>query len=353
MKDWRNTLISPGVSILDALKIIDSGSLRIALVVDEGGRLLGTVTDGDIRRALLKEAPLSAPVTSVMNRNPIVARLNSDPEAILAMMRQRDVGQIPVVDDGGRVVGFEVLTDLLGRRSRDNQVVIMAGGLGRRLHPLTENCPKPMLPVGDKPLLELVLEGLISHGFRRFFLAVNYKGEMIKEHFGAGEKWGIDLDYLWEDKRLGTAGPLSLLPEKPERPLLVVNGDILTRTNFGHLLEYHGRQETSAVMCVKDYSFQVPYGVVQVEGDRLVAIREKPVHNFFVNAGMYVLSPEALDFIPKDSFFDMPALFSRLIEAGRKTSIYPVTEFWLDVGRKDDLDQANQEARRLKEAGDD
>jgi NDP-sugar pyrophosphorylase family protein len=219
----------------------------------------------------------------------------------------------------------------------------MAGGLGTRLQPLTDECPKPLLMVNGKPILETILESFVEQGFKRIFLSINFKAEMIRNYFGAGERWGIQIEYLHENTCLGTAGALSLLPEKPTAPVIVMNGDLLTRTNFDNLLQFHITQGATATMVVREYDFQVPYGVVRLDGTRIDAIEEKPVHKFFVNAGIYALSPEALDYLPAGVFFDMPALFEHLITADKVTAAYPLREYWLDIGQLEEFERAQRE----------
>jgi NDP-sugar pyrophosphorylase family protein len=222
-------------------------------------------------------------------------------------------------------------------------VVLMAGGLGTRLQPLTDECPKPLLAVGGRPILETILESFAEQGFKRIFLSVNHKAEMIRSHFGAGERWGVQVEYLHESIRLGTAGALSLLPERPTTPVVVMNGDLLTRTNFDNLLRFHNAQDAIATMAVREYDFQVPYGVVRLNGANIESIEEKPVQRFFVNAGIYTLSPEALDYLPIQTMFDMPNLFEHLIAAGKTTAAYPLREYWLDIGRLEELERAQRE----------
>ncbi|WP_018132197.1 nucleotidyltransferase family protein [Effusibacillus pohliae] len=343
MMRWKKISIYPSTPILKAIEIIDAGAMKIALVVDEGHRLLGTVTDGDIRRGILRGIGLDDPVETVMNPNPITARANEARQTVLAIMKLKRLHQIPIVDEQGRLVGIETLDDLLKGNCRDNWVVLMAGGLGSRLRPLTDLFPKPLLKVGSKPILETIMENFIEHGFRKFYLAVNYKAEMIEEYFGDGSRWGVEIHYVREEKRLGTAGALGLLPEKPDKPIVVMNGDLLTKVNFQQLLDFHMEHRAQATMCVREYDFQVPYGVVKVDKSRLVGIDEKPVQKFFVNAGIYVLEPEALDLIPQDEFFDMPTLFDKLIELNCETVVFPIREYWLDIGRKEDFERANGE----------
>jgi NDP-sugar pyrophosphorylase family protein len=258
-------------------------------------------------------------------------------------MTQKDLRHIPVLDEQGRIVDLKILEDLIKRSSQDNWVVLMAGGLGARLRPLTNDCPKPMLRIGNKPLLETILENFIDFGYQRFFMAVNYKAEMIEDHFGDGSDWGVTIEYLREKKPLGTAGALGLLPARPSLPFLVMNGDVLTKINLQHLLDFHQTYQAKATMCVREYRFQVPYGVIQTDQHRLKIIDEKPVQKFFVNAGIYVLEPLVLDFVPDNDYLDMPALFEGLITKGLETIVFPIREYWMDIGRLDDIERANGE----------
>ena len=341
MKTWRDALTSPTSTVREAVSTIDAAGLQIAIVVDEDGRLLGTVTDGDVRRAILRGVALDDAVTGVMNENPTTAREHDDRETLLTLMRQRHLHQIPLLDATWRVVGLEVLDNLLQPKQRPNAVVLMAGGLGSRLSPLTDNTPKPLLHVGSKPILETILEAFVQHGFGRFYLSVNYLAEQVEAHFGDGSRWGVEIEYLRERERLGTAGALSLLPERPAEPLFVMNGDLLTRLNFAHLLDFHTEHAAAATMCVREYEMQVPYGVIETRSHRILDIREKPTERYLVNAGVYVLQPDVLDLIPDGKFFDMPELFMRLIQQEKETAVFPIREYWMDIGRLEDFDRAN------------
>lgn len=343
MKDWKKILVSPETPILQALQVIDKGSLQIALVIDGEHRLRGTVTDGDVRRGILKGIGLDRPVRDVMNSAPTIARLNDGRENILTIMRSKELRHIPVVDENGIIVGVEFLEELIQVRQRDNWVVLMAGGMGSRLRPLTDECPKPLLKVGSKPILETIIENFIEYGFHRFFLSVNYKAEMLKEYFSDGSRWGVEIGYLHEDHPMGTAGPLGLLPQRPTSPFLVMNGDLLTKVNFQQLLDYHQEHAASATMCVREYTFQVPYGVAKLEKHRLLDIEEKPVHRSFVSAGIYVLEPRVLDLVPAGSYYDMPDLFKQMIARQFEVTTFPIREYWLDIGRMDDLERAKGE----------
>lgn len=343
MNRWKETLISPDTTILRAIEVIDASSLQIALVVDEAGKLLGTVTDGDIRRSILKGLQLSNPVTLVMCAEPTAASSHESRDSIVAMMKVKQIRQIPVVDAKGCVIGLDVWDDLASKKKRQNVVVLMAGGLGSRLGDLTTNCPKPLLPVGNKPVLETILNNCIEYGFSDFYISVNYMGDMLKEYFGDGSRWGVGIKYIEEDKRLGTAGALGLLNDKPSLPVLVMNSDVLTKINLQHLMDFHDEHNSSATMCIREYDVQVPYGVVKIEKYKLLGIEEKPLHRFFVSAGINVLNPDVLDLVPKNEYFDMPALFDKLLERQLATSVFPVHEYWLDIGRLSDYERANGE----------
>ena len=339
-KDWKDILTPPTLSIVDTMRLIDKTAMQIALVTDENGMLLGTVTDGDIRRAILKGSDLREPVEKIMNTRPTTFRANESRQDMLVAMRLLMLTNIPIIDEQNRVVGLQVIDSLLTPAPKENRVVLMAGGLGTRLGPLTRNCPKPLLNVGGRPVLQTILESFIEHGFRHFYFSVNYQAKMIEEFFGDGGKWNVDIQYIHEDKKLGTAGALSLLPEKPSLPLVVMNGDILTKINFQQLLEFHADHRAIATMCVHKYDLQIPYGVVNVEKHRLTHITEKPTQSFFINAGIYVLEPRALEFIPSSTFFDMPSLFDKLLQLKLEAAVFPLREYWLDIGHMTDFERA-------------
>jgi len=343
MVNWKAILVSPDTPVIEAIRVIENTALQIALVVDAEGRLLGTVTDGDIRRAILQAVPMQDPVRRIMCDAPTVGSVHDDLEALLSLMKRKVLRQIPILDDFGRITGLETVHHLLESRVIGNPVVLMAGGEGNRLRPLTEDCPKPLLKIGPKPILEVILENFLGCGFKRFFISINYKGEMIEAHFGDGSRWGADIRYLREDRALGTAGALRLLPEPPLLPVVVMNGDLLTKVNFASLLDFHQETGSAATMCVRDYDLQVPYGVAQVDGHRLVGLEEKPRHNFFVNAGIYVLEPRAVGLIPTGARFDMTTLFERLVADGENVSVFPIREYWLDIGRIGDYERAKAE----------
>ena len=322
---------------------IDAGRAQLALVVEDDRRLVGTVTDGDVRRALLHGVALDDPVASIVRREPVCAPPSTTTEELLELMDEHKIEQVPILD-AGRVVDVVLLRDLVHPGSHEHPVVIVAGGEGRRLRPLTEDVPKPMLPVGGKPLLEGTLERVRDAGFSKVFLSVNYQADAIEQHFGTGDAIGVDIEYIREDVPLGSAGSLQLLRERLDRPFVVMNGDVLTNVDFDALLRFHRSEGNLLTMCVKQYVLQVPYGVVELEGTEVTEIREKPEVKFFVNAGIYALSPEAMDLVPDEQReFHMTELIEAARAAGARVGSFAVREYWLDVGQFADYERANEE----------
>jgi dTDP-glucose pyrophosphorylase len=341
MKDWQQVLIGPHTTLREALAVIDRTGSQMALVVDNDHRLLGTLSDGDIRRALLKGIALADPVVGAMHTAPSVALAGEPRERVLATMRRKGIHQMPVVDAQHRVVGLELYVDYFDTPRRPNWVVIMAGGLGTRLGALTRDMPKPMLPVGSRPLLETIVRHIADQGFERLYLAVNYKAEQIESHFGDGSALGVDIRYLREEQRLGTAGALGLLPQTPEHPLIVTNADLLTKEDFGNMVDRHAESSAAATMAVRPYEMQVPFGVVRERDGQIEAIDEKPLQRFVVSAGIYVLSPPTLALVPAGQALDMPALYDAIIARGLKARTHHVRSYWLDIGRLSDYERAN------------
>jgi dTDP-glucose pyrophosphorylase len=344
MKPWRKALVNSDVTLEQAIEVLDKAALRIALVVDANDKLLGTLTDGDVRRALLKHLPLETPVTQVMNTQPKTAEQSWTESRILAVMEQLELLQLPLVDSDGQIVGLANLHDILNKHRHDNPVFLMAGGFGTRLRPLTNNCPKPMLKVGDKPILEQILLNFVEAGFHRFYISTHYMPEVIRDYFGNGEKWGVSIQYVHEEEPLGTGGALGLLPhDEIDQPLFMMNGDLLTSLNLHSFLEFHETHNGVATMCVREYEHQVPYGVITSEGTQIKSMVEKPVHRFFVNAGIYLLSPALVKSVEPGTRIDMPTLLERHIDAGKAVNMFPIHEYWLDIGRMDDFYKAQTE----------
>lgn len=345
----ENILISEQTTILRALEVIDQAALEIALVVDENKALIGTLTDGDIRRGLIRGNSLQTAVRELMNPSPQVASQSTPDDELLFMMTNRSIKQLPVIDHKRRVIRLVTLQELITLKPRDNIAIIMAGGKGTRLGDLTRNTPKPLLSVGSRPIIATIVEQLRRHGIRNIYISVNYHAQLIKDYFTQNPVDGVDLKFIEEENFMGTAGSLSLLDHRPEEPLLVMNGDILSPVNFANLIEYHKTAAKALTVCTREFSFQIPYGVLHMRGDELIDIDEKPSQNIFINAGIYVLEPKLLDFIPKDRRYDMPELIKRACKMGKGVNCYPVSEFWLDIGNPQDYNKANREFARISE----
>ena len=343
MSNWRDALVSSSTSLRQTIEAITEGNLQIALVVDSENKLLGTVTDGDVRKAILAGKDLNITAGEAMRSQPITSASKTPRAEILKLMRENRIHQMPLVDDQGRVVDVLTVDDMIGAAHKPNAVVIMAGGLGTRLHPLTEETPKPMLKVGGKPILETIIQSFIDQGFTNFFVSVNYKANIISEYFGDGSRLGAKISYLHEKSRLGTAGGLSLLPRDVHAPIIVMNGDLLTRISVDALLDFHERESAVATMVVREDHYQVPYGVVEVDGTQIVGVEEKPIQRHLVNAGIYVISQDGLNNIPDNTFYDMPTHFAKLAANGHRTAAFPLHEYWVDIGRLDELERAQRE----------
>ena len=339
----KTLFVSTDATLQEAIKIIDHGAAQIALVVDEDEKLLGTLTDGDIRRGLIKGCDLQSLVGQVMNREFCSLPEDVTENRAVQLMRKKDLHQMPVMDSQGRVIRIHLMKELLKPNKFPNLVVIMAGGEGHRLRPLTENCPKPMLKIGNKPILEIILEQCIEAGFQKYFFSVNYLKEKIINHFQDGSKWGVEIQYLEEKQPLGTAGALSLLPVAPTNPLLVINGDVLTRTDFNKMMLFHDQQQAKATVCVRSHETKIPYGVITTKGQQVIQLEEKPVLRHQINAGLYVIEPSLIKLLQKDQHCDMTELLIKVLTNNKKVVVFPVHEYWLDVGHHESLTQANGE----------
>lgn len=344
MKHWEAAVVAPGTSLEQAIQVLDKAALRIVLVIDAEGQLLGTLTDGDVRRALIRHQSLAVAVEEVMNPRPQTATREWSKERMLSTMEELQLLQLPILDVQGRVIGLESLHDLLNKPRYDNPVFLMAGGFGKRLRPLTNDCPKPMLKVGDKPILELILNNFIQAGFHRFFISTHYMPELIRSYFGDGRQWGVSIRYIHEEEPLGTGGALGLLPhDEIDKPMFMMNGDLLTSLNVLSLLDFHREHPGSATMCVREYDYQVPYGVIESEGHCIRSIVEKPTQRFFINAGIYLLEPALVRSVAPGTRIDMPTLLESEIAENRAVNMFPIHEYWLDIGRMDDFDRAQTE----------
>ena len=331
-----------GATIQQAIHSLDNSSMQIVLAVSESNKLLGTITDGDIRRGLLKGLNLDGSIDEVMHRNPLVVPPDMGRELVLQLMQANKIHQLPVVDREGSVVGLHLWESIVSSTAIDNPMVIMAGGRGTRLGAHTDNCPKPMLEVSGKPMLQHIIERAMADGFQNFFISLHYLGKMIEEYFGDGKKWGVSIEYLREESPLGTAGCLSILSNEPRVPFVVTNGDVLTDIRYSDMLYFHVRHNATATMAVRQYEMQNQFGVVKTKGVELEGFEEKPVYRSHINAGIYVLNPGALSHLETKQYCDMPILFERIKQKGGRTIVYPMHEPWLDVGRPADLLEARK-----------
>ncbi len=332
----QKIIISPHISIRAAANVIQEAEIKFLLVCDEKRRLVGTMTDGDIRRAVLASINLDGPVETIMNRSPKVAKPGDSISNLRAFMRASVIRHIPRVDEEGRIVGLVLLDAKEDLPEQKGAVVLMAGGRGSRLMPLTQNIPKPLLRVGSKPVIERQIEQLIDHGFRRFFISINYLGRMLEEHFGDGSRLGVKISYLREQIPLGTAGALSLLKPQNE-PFIVLNGDIISDTHFSAMMTCFEKNNVLATMAVREYCYTVPFGCVTLRNGLLDTVEEKPICRHLINAGIYVFSPEVLRLIPSGVSYDMPQLFQDLKKSGCKVNTFLISDEWMDIGHKEDL----------------
>lgn len=347
-KNWKKVVLSPEHSVRDALAVINEQALRVCLVVDQQQHLLGVVTDGDIRRAILNNISLTQSVTAVMNSTPITVSAKLTRAQLLETMRGNSILSLPVVDDAGKLIGLETWEKATSQPTYDNPVLIMAGGFGTRLKPLTDTCPKPMLKVGDKPILETLLNQFIKAGFKNIYISTHYMPEFITDYFGDGSAWGANIKYIHEQHPLGTGGALGLLPANlPPLPLIMMNGDVLTTVDFNSLLDFHTQNGSDATMCVREYNYQIPYGVITGEGNNITSMVEKPVHHFFVNAGIYVVNSYIAQSVIKGERIDMPTLLEKHMQEKKRISMFPLHEYWLDIGRMEDFNRAQSDISTL------
>ena len=335
--------VSPNLTIGKALKVINTGAVKIAIVVNDNNQLLGTLSDGDLRRGLISKKSLDDHIEDIYFKTPITASRNESRESLLNLCSFNHISQIPIIDSDRKVVDLFFLDDELSKKQFENNVVLMVGGLGSRLRPLTENIPKPMLSVGGKPILQTIVKGFVDKGFNKITMCLGYKSNVIQKFFKDGSEFGATIDYVEEDKQMGTAGALTLLTKKLNKPFFVMNGDLLTNINYEQMLDYHYLHNSIATMCVREYDIQVPYGVVNTNNEEIISIEEKPVHSFFVNAGIYLLEPECIKMIPKNEYYDMTSLFEKIISKDQKAISFPLRDYWLDIGKESEYKKANND----------
>ena len=339
--DLTSVLLHAADTLEEAAVSLSENSLKIVLIVDNDRKLLGTVTDGDIRRGLLAGHSMQSPLSEVMEKDSICIRAGESRSRALQIIQDKDLLQLPVLNAEGVVVGLETIRDLLFREKKSNRVLLMAGGFGKRLYPLTKEIPKPLLPIGGKPILETILEQLVEEGFQHFLFSVYYRADQVREHFGDGAKWGIEIEYLEEDEPLGTAGAIGLLdPDQIDAPFVVMNGDLVTKLDFTQLINHHVQNVCAATICVREYQFTVPFGVVEGENGKMYRIVEKPVQTCFINAGIYVLQPELIESFGSARALGMPGLLNNISKEGNKVTMFPIHEHWADVGHIEEYQRA-------------
>lgn len=351
---WRNAILDSNATVEQAIENLNNFSLQIVLIVSDNGALEGTVCDGDLRRGLLRGLTMQSSIGEVVNRNPLVVPRDLGIDMIKRIMSANNIRQIPIVDERNSLVGLHLWDLILKPEERLNTMIVMAGGQGKRLRPYTEDCPKPMLHVAGKPMLEHILLKGIEEGFSSFIISVGYLGHMIQEYFENGHKLGVNIEYIEESEPLGTAGSLSLVERAFELPIVVTNGDVISNICYQKILNFHTQNQACATMAVYAHEWQNPYGVVQMNGIDIVGFEEKPVVSSHINAGVYGLSSCALQYLKKNSYCDMPTLFERLKNDKQRIVAYPMHEDWIDVGRPGDLLKANEdngisEATRLRD----
>lgn len=336
---FESVCIRETATLFQALEVLQKGGAGIALVQDDAGKLLGILTDGDVRRALLEHASLQEPVAPYVSHNMTTISPEASRAEVLDLMQALGINQVPVVDEKGFIKGLHLLHEVLGGVERPHWAVIMAGGRGVRLGDLTRNTPKPMLKVAGRPILERLILHLVGFGIRRIFLSVHYLGEVIQDHFGDGSRFGCRITYLNESQPLGTGGALSLLPEKPEHPVLVCNGDLVTQADVDSLIRFHEEDNFDMTVGVRDYSYQIPFGCADLDGKRLVSISEKPSVVHHINAGMYLIEPSVLEMVP-ESYFPITDLIQNCLDSGKRVGAWRIEDDWIDVGQRHELDRA-------------
>jgi dTDP-glucose pyrophosphorylase/CBS domain-containing protein len=341
--ELKKYVIGHGRSIRAAMQAITDNWREVALVADDEGRVVGVVTDGDIRRGLLAGLTLDSPVEKVMTTDYVNVGVEADRAGVLDLMKARGIRHIPVIGPERRLVGIHFLEALLGTTDKPNAAIIMAGGEGRRLRPLTDRVPKPMVPVAGRPILERLVLQLVGYGIKRIYISVNYLAEVITEYFGDGSRLGCSIAYLRESSPLGTGGPLSLLRERPQHALVVMNGDLVTQVDVARLLQFHYREKAVATLAARHHQIEIPFGVVSQRDNRLLELTEKPSPHYLVNAGIYVLEPEVLPLVPADTFFPITSLFDALLARKQRVAVYAIEEDWIDVGRREELHRARGE----------
>jgi dTDP-glucose pyrophosphorylase len=339
--NWKNSILIVDSTLGDAIKNLDKTHIQIILVTTQDGDFLGTITDGDIRRGLLRGMDLNSSIESIINREPLVVPPDMHKDTFIQLFQANKIHQIPVVDKNRKIVGLHIRDDLYTPGQKENTMIIMAGGKGTRLIPHTNSCPKPLLPVSGKPILQHIIEKAKAEGFSNFILSIGYLGEMIEDFFGNGDKLEVNIDYIRENSPLGTAGSISLMEKKPNESIVISNGDVITDVRYSELLDFHNLHKADATMGVRMYEWKHPFGIVRTKGMEIRELEEKPVFRNYVNAGVYVLSPTVLSVLEKGVACDMPDFFASLIADGKKSIVFPMHESWLDLGSEEEYIAAN------------
>jgi len=334
--DYKICQVKPETTIKEIIEIFNKAATQIALIMNQD-RLIGVVTDGDLRRGLLKGEDLTKPVKNIMISNYKFLKVGASKSDALQMMKKENLRHVPIVDEKKIFFDLYTLDELASLNDLDNDVVIMAGGRGKRLMPLTKECPKPMIKAGGVPILEIIINQCINSGLNNFFISVNYLKEQIKDYFGDGAKWGVKINYLEENSPLGTAGSISLLPYKPKKPILVLNGDVVTNVDFLNLINFHIHNDSDITCCVKKIINQIPYGILELEGIQVKSLKEKPIVANYINAGVYLLNANLIDLIPKNKYFDFTNFLELLIKKNFKLNAFPLHEYWQDIGNIENL----------------
>ena len=348
MNNWKKVILKPSNTMSNALEVLETEGLGIIMVADNYNKLLGTVTDGDIRRALMQQKDANTLLEDIMRKNPFTVSVEHSREQVILIMKQERILQLPVIDEHGVIVDLEIITNTLEVEKRENIVFLMAGGFGTRLKPLTDNTPKPLLMIGDKPILEIILDQFIEFGFNNFIISTHYKALMLHEYFGDGSKWDINIEYVYEESPIGTAGALGLLQKNiTNLPILVMNGDLLTKVDFESFLNFHNTSAGIASICVREYDMQVPYGVVNSSNHKLTNIVEKPINKYFVNAGIYIINPSLLESLDGKTYLDMPDLLQQQVNKKFEVNVFPLHEYWLDIGHLENLQQAQRDSKNI------
>ena len=348
-KNWKDSTLLDGGKIKDVIKSLNTSSSQVVVIKDIKNKFIGIITDGDLRRSLIEGNTLEDSFSSLINKNPVTVTDHMDNHDVLDLMIKHDIHQIPIVDNTQTITGLHVIDELISKSKLDNTIVIMAGGKGMRLRPYTENCPKPMLLVGDKPMLHHIIDKAKLEGFSNFIITTHYLTHVIENYFKDGSKFGVNISYTHEDKPLGTAGALNLIPKKLiEKPFIVTNGDVMTDIKFFDILKFHNKNNAIATMATRPYQLSHPYGVVEMKGIEIESFQEKPIYHSHINAGVYVLEPDSIALLEAGEHCDMPTLLKKNKSNKRKVVAYPMHEPWIDIGRLEDLNIAREEDNKNK-----